>query len=160
MLPGARPDRQRAARWFVEWWRGSLLKSPNCHAMGTPEWGWTFDCVWLDDFHGATAPTSASSHPLVTDSASARLSDHEPSDMFAETSCIPEPPFPGLVSSRAARLEERFDRTLSDYAKQIRDREVIESQTQAKKRTRLEENRKREAKRRIRATAKYGGRRT
>jgi hypothetical protein len=136
------------------------LKSPNCHAMGTPEWGWTFDCIWQDDFHGAGAPTSVFPRPLVADSASAPSGDHPPSDMLAETSRAPEPPFPGLPRSRAARLEERFDRTLADYAKQIRDQEVIESQTQAKKRKRLEENRKREAKRRIRAAAKYGGRGT
>jgi hypothetical protein len=160
MLPGGIPDRQRASRWFVEWWREALLKLPDCHAMGKPEWGWTFDCIWQDDFHGAAAPTSAFSHPLVADSVSTRSSDHEPSDILAKTACITEPASPGLVRSRSAGLEESFDRILADYAKHIRNREVIESQTQAKKRVRLEENRRREAKRRIRATAKYGGRRT
>ena len=76
--------------------------------------------------------------------------------MLAKTSCTPEPPSSGSVRSSAAQLKERFDRTLADYTKQVRDREVIESQTQAKKRIKLEENRKREARRRIRATAKYG----
>ena len=155
VLPGGIPDRQRAARWFVEWWREARLRSPSAHAIGTPEWGWTFDCIWQDDFHCTGAPVSAFSHPLVLDSVSALPSDHRPS---AGASCVPEPSAPGSVRSRAARLEERFDRTLADYAKQIRDREVIESQTQARKRVKLEENRKREAKRRIRAVAKYSGR--
>jgi len=160
MLPGGIPDRQRASRWFVEWWREALLKTPSCRAMGKPEWGWTFDCIWQDDFHGAAAPTSAFSHPPVADSVSTLSSDYEPSDTLAKTPCITEPASPGLVRSRSDRLEESFDRILAVYAKQIMDREVIESQTQAKKRMKLEENRKREAKRRIRATAKYGGRRT
>lgn len=160
LLPGGIPDRQRASRWFVEWWREALLKSPGCHAMGKPEWGWTFDCIWQDAFHGAAAPTSAFSHPPVADSVSTRSNDHGPSGILAKTPCIPEPASLGLVRSRSARLEERFDRILAGYAEQIKDREVIESQTQAKKRMRLEENRKREARRRIRATAKYGGRRT
>ena len=160
MLPGGIPDRQRASRWFVEWWREALLKSPSCSAMGNQEWGWTFDCIWQDDFHGAAAPTSAFSHPPVTDSVSARSGDHGTSDILSKSPCIPEPASPGLIRSRSARLDARFDRILADYAKQIRDREVIESQTQAKKRMRLEEDCKREAKRRIRAAAKYGGRRT
>lgn len=80
--------------------------------------------------------------------------------MLAETACIPEPPFSGSVRSKTAQLEERFDRTLADYAKEIKDREVVESQTQAKKRMKLEENRNRIARRRIRAAAKYGDRAT
>ena len=162
MLPGGIPDRQRASRWFVEWWREALLKSPSCGAMGKPEWGWTFDCIWQDDFHGAPDPTSAFSNPHAADAdmVLARSGDHGPSDILSKPSFIPEPASPGLVRSRSARLDEEFDRILADYAKQIRDREVIESQTQAKKRMRLEEERKREAKRRTRAAAKYGGRRT
>ena len=160
VLPGGIPDRQRAARWFVEWWREALLRTPNSHAMGTPEWGWTFDCIWQDDFHDASAPASVFSDLPVPNSTSAHSSDHIPSGALASTSCTPEPPLSGSVRSRAAQLEERFDRTLANYAKEIKDREVIESQTQAKKRLKLEENRKREAKRRIRAAAKYGGRGT
>ena len=80
--------------------------------------------------------------------------------MLAETACIPGPPSSGSVRFRAAQLEERFDRTLAGYAKEIKDREVVESQTQAKKRMKLEENRNRIARRRIRAVAKYGDRAT
>jgi hypothetical protein len=158
MLPGGIPNRQRAARWFVEWWREAPLRSPKSHAMGIPEWGWTFDCIWQDDLHGAGAPDSAFSHPLGPDSTSACSSDHIAPAMHSRTSCILESPSPGSVRLRAARLEDMFDRTLECYSKQIRDQEVIESQTQAKKRTRLEENLQREAKRRIRAAAKYGSR--
>ena len=155
LLPGGIPDRRRAARWFVEWWREALRKTPKSRAMGTPEWGWTFDCIWQDDFHGAA---SAFSHPAVQGPASSCPSDHGSSDGLDGTSCIPEPPPSGSGCSRAARLEERFDRALSDYAKHTRDREIIESQTQVKKRLRLEENRQREARRRARAATKYSGR--
>jgi hypothetical protein len=104
-------------------------------------------------------PVSASaiSHYPVSDSVSARPSSDGPSDTPVGASSPARVPKPSPRSS-VARLEERFDCILANYAKQIRDREVIESQTQAKKRVRVEETRKREAKRRIRAAAKYGGR--
>lgn len=49
MLPGGMPDKQRAATWFVEWWRNSAAEIDALG--GNREWGWGLDCQWDYDPH-------------------------------------------------------------------------------------------------------------
>ncbi|KAG8850955.1 Mitochondrial GTPase [Serendipita sp. 411] len=46
LRPGGIPDLQRAAKWFVEWWRVSAGKKEDLG--GSVSWGWGLDCQWED----------------------------------------------------------------------------------------------------------------
>jgi len=131
LQPGGVRDRQRAAKWFVEWWRnagGANLHgkagNPNGEADvgGSEEWGWGLDCQWADrdEQHPETHPDGPSSSNLLrTISSSDTLS----------TSGHHETPL---------TLDSKFDLVVSRYMNTSRNVEGEVSETQLKKREKEE----------------------
>ncbi|KAG8790199.1 Mitochondrial GTPase, partial [Serendipita sp. 399] len=152
---GGVPDLQRAAKWFVEWWRVSGAKRDGLG--GTASWGWGLDCQWEDywslvdsstpqraDGHGAVQEIDAGENGNVGDrnhmdqQESVDENEGAPSsDLVGDESDLP------LVSPSGSLppiedLESKFDRVIRRYLEQTKELGIEVSKTQLKKRA-LEE---------------------
>jgi len=119
-------DRQRAARWFIEWWRDAggsnkievgeadMSSAGGVGIGGSQEWGWGLDCEWADRESDRSGETGTSPVDLDTNEPSRQLS-----------------------------LEARFDEVISRYMTSIRDVEGEVSETQQKKREKEEKKQRR-----------------
>lgn len=122
LQPGGVRDRQRAAKWFVEWWRdagGTTDDSGLEGGMGvggSEEWGWGLDCQWAD----------RSGDPLAS---------HLAGDAYHSTS--------GSLGDlqqqqQQPTLESKFDKLISQHLTSIQNWEAEVSETQMKKREKEE----------------------
>jgi methionine-rich copper-binding protein CopC len=150
LLPGGVTDNQRAAKWFVEWWRNSSADGPQ---GGTPDWGWGMDFQWNQE-EGVDTDTGSSESvfaetvlaqesnaqlaALPTEGASYGLKQSEPSTETSSNSSIPE-----TASGRA--IEQKFEEVIVRYFERLKARgqEMSQTQTQKlekeeKKKTRME----------------------
>ena len=127
LQPGGVRDRQRAAKWFVEWWRNAgaanldgKAEDPNggIDVGGSEEWGWGLDCQWAD--RNEQHPKPHSEGPLPSN----LLGNIAPSDILS---------MPGDHET-ALTLDSKFDLVLSRYMNTSRNVEGEVSETQLKKR--------------------------
>jgi hypothetical protein len=139
LLPGGVPDKQRAAKWFVEWWRNSAGEEAGLG--GTKEWGWGLDCQW----ESVIDPSANRDPEIVTRSEREARNDSStvlligtnvPTDNHAE------------ASSTHISLEKRFCQVIDKYLAQEQNELETVSNTQIKKRSIEEEMGRREQKRR------------
>lgn len=117
-------DRQRAARWFIEWWRSAGGTPEESGSGGEPgvggseEWGWGLDCQWADRFEQSQeSPLSSITHP-----EQAASGDHISATEQPETQT----------------LESKFDRLIVRHMKDLETWEEEVSETQMKKREKEE----------------------
>ena len=139
LLSGGVRDRQRAARWFVEWWRdsgGAALEGDETSidggigVGGSEEWGWGLDCQWADR------------HENPSD---VHLEQRPPSSAVGvmPTLVSPEKSMTPTRRDEPSTLESRFDLVISRYLSAIRDLEGEMSETQMKKQEKEERQRRR-----------------
>ncbi|CAG7849886.1 SubName: Full=Uncharacterized protein {ECO:0000313/EMBL:CCA70366.1} [Serendipita indica DSM 11827] len=128
LLPGGVHDTSRAAKWFVEWWRGSAAEEENLG--GTPEWGWGLDCQWVMD-----EPEEMPNHTMPTflDSTEAKAEAAQERQILG-------------VSDE--ELEWRFDTVIKRHLQRSKELLNEVSETQVKKREKEEAMERREQKRR------------
>lgn len=151
LLPGGIPDTQRAAMWFVEWWRNSAAE--NTDLGGTPNWGWGLDCQWDYDPHtqkdiDVSAPVLAAEE-VAGSTKLERLSDPSkiPLEEVKEDQDLEKLDFSSLT------LEERFDHTIARHLRLAACIDDTSSDAQIRKRTR-EENKQRREQRRLEVAQK------
>lgn len=176
LLPGGIADKQRAAKWFVEWWRNSAAEGPQ---GGAPEWGWGLDFQWNQAYNSLeTTETVSSETALIGESTAATSQDdshdlHEPHESCKQSgmTSINSGDLNGsLRTSREGSIEEKFEDIIRRYFERMRhDRQEL-SQTQSRKVEKEEVNKKRMEKReeierqrmagrRLRGDRKIGGNR-
>ena len=115
-------DRQRAAQWFVEWWRtaGGTAEEAGLDrgvgVGGSEEWGWGLDCQWAD----------RSEDPLE----SPTVEEHSTPDAMQ-------------IEHRTPTLESKFDHLISQHLKSLQESEGEVSETQMKKREKEERQQRR-----------------
>jgi hypothetical protein len=131
LQPGGVRDRQRAAKWFVEWWRnagGTSLDGEvgnlngGVDVGGSEEWGWGLDCQWADrgEQHPKTYPEGPSSSNF--------LGNISPSDTLS---------IPGHHETPLT-LDSKFDLVVSRYMNTSGKVEGEVSETQLRKREKEE----------------------
>jgi hypothetical protein len=131
LQPGGVRDRQRAAKWFVEWWRnaGGTSSDETAGSLnggvdvgGSEEWGWGLDCQWAD--RGEQDPKTHSEGP----SSSNIIGSISPSDTLSLSGHHETP----------LTLDSKFDLVVSRYMNTGRKVEGEVSETQLKKREKEE----------------------
>jgi hypothetical protein len=153
ILPGGIPDKQRAATWFVEWWRNSAAEVNNLG--GTPDWGWGLDCQWDYDPHLHPHP-----HPNHEDSAAdavEKSTSNSPGtagpDQWEKGNrgdpVISDP----MVSHESQSIEQCFNNVIDRHLRNAHHIDDTPSEAQLRKRER-EENRQRREQRRVEVSSK------
>lgn len=128
LQPGGVRDRQRAAKWFVEWWRnaGGISLDGHIENMdrgvevgGSEEWGWGLDCQWAD-----------------RDEQKPRL--EAPSPNILETNPSVDVTSMHGRNNNPPTLDPKFDQVVSRYVSISREVEGEVSETQLRKREKEE----------------------
>ncbi|CAG8565123.1 11096_t:CDS:2, partial [Acaulospora colombiana] len=130
LLSGGVPDKQRTAKWFVEWWRNSA--AGEAKLGGTKEWGWGLDCQW----EGNTDLPMIIDSEVVTTTEGEKKSD-TPSPLLTTYKNSPSP----------LDLEKRFCQVIERYLAQEPSETETISDTQMKKRSHEKEIQRRQRKR-------------
>ncbi|PVG01467.1 P-loop containing nucleoside triphosphate hydrolase protein [Serendipita vermifera] len=134
LLPGGIPDKQRAAKWFVEWWRNSA--AAESRLGGTKEWGWSLDCQWEN-----TNPPPIMDPEIAITVNQETIGDTSPTLPTTRKGSHVQP------SSDSLTLEKRFCQVIERHLSQEPNETEIISDTQMKKRLHEEEMQRRQRKR-------------
>jgi hypothetical protein len=129
LQPGGVRDRQRAAKWFVEWWRNAGGASSDKEAGnlnveveigGSEEWGWGLDCQWADRDEQHPSPHS--------EEPSSKFLTIDPTISSSDVASLPG------HHSKPSTLDSKFDQVVSQYMNTSREVDGEVSETQLKKR--------------------------
>jgi hypothetical protein len=146
ILPGGIPDKQRAATWFVEWWRNSAAEVNSLG--GTPDWGWGLDCQWnYDPFTHLDQEDSAADAIKKRTPTSPGTAEWEKGDRGNPIISGP------MVSHGSQSIEERFNSVIERHLRNAHHIDDTPSEAQLRKRER-EENRQRREQRRVEVSSK------
>lgn len=108
LYQGGIPDKQRAAQWFVEWWRNAGTENA---IGGSPKWGWGLDFEW-SSVDGTAQEVGMTEAP-----------SSDPSTIS---------PRPSQDSSLVSNtVQQKMDSILASYVE--RQRETMESLSQSQK---------------------------
>jgi len=151
ILPGGIPDKQRAATWFVEWWRNSAAEVNSLG--GTPDWGWGLDCQWDYDPHSHTDPDHEDSAADTVEKSTSNSPGTAGPDQWEKGSrgdpVISDP----VVAHDSQGIEQRFNNVIDRHLRNAHHIDDTPSEAQLRKRER-EESRQRREQRRVEVSSK------
>jgi hypothetical protein len=149
ILPGSIPDKQRAATWFVEWWRNSAAEIDSLG--GTPDWGWGLDCQWdYDPYTHLDQEDSAAGAIEKSTSTSSRRAGPDQWEKGNHSNPVISSP---MVAHGSQGIEQRFNSVIDRHLRTANHIDDTPSEAQLRKRER-EENSQRRERRRVEVSSK------